>query len=89
MVCLGQEIGGDCQVTADNLATRFRNKVTQLTNMNIILAWTEETMNLLTRTVNISQLSELREYISQLEIVQRDLTINKTGLDLLKDKVSK
>ena len=80
---LGEDIGGESQVAADNL----RNLVNQITNINIILAWTEETNNLLSKNVNISYLTELRESISQLETVQMDLVTHRTGLDLLKDKV--
>ena len=42
-------------------------------NMNLISSWTEQSLALITRQVNVSELSQLREIIRALEMAKVNL----------------
>ena len=56
-------------------------------NMNLISSWTEQSLALITRQVNVSELSQLREIIRALETAQGVVVKQRVALDELSIQV--
>ena len=56
-------------------------------NMNLISSWTEQSLALITRQVNVSELSQLREIIRALETAQVEVVKQRVALDELSIQV--
>jgi len=82
--------------TCEELERRWRVIVTEVTsrknseevdrdggNMNLIVNWTEQSLALITKQVNVSELSQLREAIRSFESAQVEVVRQRVALDEL------